>query len=284
MEEYKTRNVGGIKMKTILITGASSGIGRSTTRFFSEKGWNVIASMRSPEKETELNQLKNVMVVKMDVENEMEIQEAIQQGIDHFGKIDVLLNNAGYCAFGAFEAASEDQMKRQYEVNVFGVMRTTQAILPHFREWQAGRIINVSSIGGQIANPFLSLYQSSKFAIEGFSESLFYELAPHNIEVKLIEPGNIETNFTGRSLVVLEKEELKDYDEQVKKFLQVLMKDREQGNVSQPEKVAEEIYRAAIDQSKQLRYLVGDDAMALYKMRKERTDEEFVHMMSQMLG
>ncbi|WP_028776066.1 SDR family oxidoreductase [Shimazuella kribbensis] len=262
-------------MKTILITGASSGIGRAAANYFSEQGWNVVATMRSPEKETELDRLDRVLVTKLDVEQKETIQDAITKGIEHFGKIDVLLNNAGYSTFGPFEAATDLQMKRQFDVNVFGVFHTIQAILPHFRTNKEATIINISSIGGKVAFPFLTLYHASKWAIEGFSESLFYELAAHNIKVKVVEPGNVATNFTGRSLDVLSDDSLETY----KSYVDTVMKkqlESFQTNVSKPEFIAKVIYEAATDQTNRFRYLAGGDAEFLNNMRKESSDEDFM--------
>jgi NADP-dependent 3-hydroxy acid dehydrogenase YdfG len=124
--------------KTILITGASSGIGKVTAKYFQEKGWNVVATMRNPEKETELTQLDNVLLTRLDVQDLASIQNAISEGISKFGKIDVLLNNAGYGAYGVLEATPIEKIKRQFDVNVIGVLETIKAILPHFRENKAG--------------------------------------------------------------------------------------------------------------------------------------------------
>lgn len=262
-------------MKTILITGASSGIGRATANYFSEQGWNVIATMRSPEKETELNKLDRVLVTRLDVEEKDTIQDAITKGIEHFGKIDVLLNNAGYAAFGVFEAATDVQVKKQFDVNVFGVMNTIKAILPHFRTNEEGMIINISSIGGRVTFPLISLYHASKWAIEGFSESLYYELATQNIKVKVIEPGNVATDFTGRSLEVIMDDSLEVYRTYYETVLQKQMESF-QTNVSTPELVAKAIYEAATDQTERFRYLVGEDAKFLENMRKESSDEDFM--------
>ncbi|WP_134683634.1 SDR family oxidoreductase [Brevibacillus migulae] len=266
-------------MKTILITGASSGIGRAAAMYFSEQGWNVIASMRSPEKETDLNHKERVLVTKLDVVEKETIVEAISKGIEHFGKIDVLLNNAGYAAIGALEAANDLQIKKQFDVNVFGVIHTTKAILPHFRANKEGMIINISSVGGRVAFPLLSLYHASKFAIEGFSESLFYELATHNIRVKVVEPGNVATDFTGRSLEILTDDTLEAYsaytETVVKKQLESF-----QTNVSSPDQIAMTIYKAATDQTDRFRYLTGEDAEFLMRAREENSDERFMSMIS----
>ena len=188
------------KSKTILITGSSSGIGRATAIKFQQEGWNVIATMRSPEKESELNNLENVFVTRLDVQNIDSIESALKAGIEKFGKIDVVLNNAGYGLMGTFESASRESIRRQFDVNVFGLFDVTRAILPHFRSNKSGVIINISSIGGRMTFPMMPLYHSTKFAVEGFSESLHYELEPLGIQVKVVQPGGVATEFAGRSL------------------------------------------------------------------------------------
>lgn len=262
-------------MKTILITGASSGIGKGAAKYFCQQGWNVIATMRSPEKETELSQLDHVLVTRLDVENKETIEAAITAGITRFGKIDALLNNAGYAAFGAFEAATDKQVRKQFDVNVFGVLQTIQAILPHFRANGEGTIINISSVGGRVTFPLLSLYHASKWAVEGFSESLFYELAEQNIKVKVVEPGNVATDFTGRSLDLLTDDSLEVYKSYTDTVLQKQMASF-QTNVSSPDQIAETIYEAAADPSDRFRYVAGEDAKFLLDIRSKSSDEEFM--------
>jgi NADP-dependent 3-hydroxy acid dehydrogenase YdfG len=158
--------------KTVLITGASSGFGKETAKEFQQNGWNVIATMRSSEKEQELNKLENVFVTRLNVQEPASIEMAVQSGIEKFGNIDVLVNNAGYGLMGVFESATRAQIQNQYAVNVFGLMDVTLALLPHMRQQGKGAIINVTSFGGVVGLPFGSLYNSSKFAVEGFSEAL----------------------------------------------------------------------------------------------------------------
>src|ERR1700743_1347839 len=157
---------------TVLITGASSGFGRETAKLFHSKGWNVIATMRSPEKETELTALPNVLVTKLDVTDSASIKSAIAAGTEKFGGIDVLVNNAGYGAMGPLEASTEAQVRNQFEVNFFGLVAVTKAVLPLMREKRSGVIINVSSVGGRVTFPFSSLYHATKFALEGLTESI----------------------------------------------------------------------------------------------------------------
>lgn len=261
-------------MKTIFITGASTGIGRTTVKYFAERGWNVAATMRSPEQETELTSLNNVLVLRLDVEKEDTIQPALAKAIGHFGKIDVLLNNAGYGTMGLIEAATEEQIRRQFEVNVFGLIRMTKAMLPHFRSNQEGLLINISSMAGRVTFPTMSLYHASKFAVEGFSESVSYELASQNIKVKLIEPGAIKTDFGGRSMEFYFNDTLTDYKRFSTAFRSKLGEmEKQPSYASPPEMVAETIYQAATDGTPQFRYVVGEDAKMLIHM-KENTDEE----------
>ncbi|MFC5647682.1 SDR family oxidoreductase [Paenibacillus solisilvae] len=269
-------------MSTILITGASSGIGKATARFFADKGWNVIATMRSPEKETELTGQENIEVIKLDVENRNEIHEAINSGIARFGRIDILLNNAGYGTMGVFEAATEEQLQKQFSVNVFGIFAATRAILPHFRANKSGIIINVSSMGGKITFPNGSLYHSTKFAIEGFTEGVYYELASQNIKVKIIEPGAIATDFMSRSMDHLVDESLTDYKEYLDNMNRKLLTMFAGNNFTQAEEVAAVIYQAATDDSDQLRYVIGEDARSAIEMRNQAGDEAYVKNTAQM--
>jgi NAD(P)-dependent dehydrogenase (short-subunit alcohol dehydrogenase family) len=250
--------------KTVLITGASSGIGKATAKRFQKNGWNVIATMRSPEKETELTSLENTICPELDVTKTETITQAIAQGIERFGKIDVLVNNAGYAVVGAFELAKKEQIKNQFDTNVMGLMAATQAILPHFRKNNAGVIINVSSMGGRFAIPLYSLYHATKWAVEGFTESLQFELEPFNINVKLIEPGAIKTDFYERSANEIAAEDT-DYETFVKRTMPQMKQAGENG--SEPEKVADVIYRAATDRGGKLRYIVGKDAKFLLFLR-----------------
>lgn len=271
-------------MSTIFITGASSGIGKATAKYFAEKDWNVVATMRSPEKELDLRELENVLVLQLDVEKKSTIEQAVNEVISRFGKIDVLMNNAGYGTMGLFEAASDEQIQRQFDVNVFGLMKMTRAILPHFRANQHGIIINVSSMGGKITFPTMSLYHATKFAVEGFTESLYFELLSQRIRVKLIQPGMVKTDFFGRSIEFLSDESLTDY----RGFLNAMsvgrkkMDENPQGQPSSPRKVAEVVYQAATDDSTQLRYVVGEDAKALITMKEDHGDEAFLKYMSNM--
>lgn len=261
-------------MKTIVITGSSSGIGKATAKYFAEKGWKVAATMRRPENEIELNQLDNVSLYALDVTDEASIANATQQILRDFGTVDVVLNNAGYAVAGPFEATTAEQIQRQFATNVFGLMSVTRAFLPHFRANKAGLFLNVSSIGGRVTFPFLSLYHSTKWAVEGFSESLAYELGELGIQVKIIEPGGVDTDFAGRSMVFAVEEGLTAYNEALGKFQANQGKSGLAANTA--DFLAEGIYNAATDGKTQLRYLIGPDAEQVYGMRQQIGDDAFV--------
>jgi NAD(P)-dependent dehydrogenase (short-subunit alcohol dehydrogenase family) len=182
--------------KTVLITGCSSGFGKASAKLFADKGWNVIATMRRPEAEEELTKLADVLLTRLDVQERDSIGAAIEAGMARFGTIDALMNNAGFGLFGLFEATPREKIEEQFDVNVFGAMDVTRALLPHFRANNNGLILNISSGAGMFTLPMLSLYCASKFALEGFSEALSYELSSQHITVKVIEPGGVvSTNF-----------------------------------------------------------------------------------------
>ena len=266
--------------KTILITGSSSGIGKATAKYFHEKGWNVIATMRSPEKETELNQLENVLITKLDVQDQNTITTAIAEGIEQFGAIDVLFNNAGYGLMGTFESIDRSSVQRQFDVNVFGLFDVTRAMIPHFREQKKGMIINVSSVGGRIAFPLISLYHATKFAVEGFSESLRYELAPLGVGVKIIEPGAIATDFGGRSLDFQHNQELTDYNSYVERFMGSFEAMTDPKNMSTATSVAAIVYKAATDETQTVRYVAGADAEQWLATKHQMEDAAFADMIN----
>jgi NAD(P)-dependent dehydrogenase (short-subunit alcohol dehydrogenase family) len=260
--------------QTIFITGASSGIGKETAKLFQSKGWNVIATMRNPEDETELNQLENVLITKLDVLGLDSIQTAFELGVQRFGRIDVLLNNAGYGAYGPLETFSRDKIVRQFNTNVIGLLDVTKALLPHFRQNKKGIIINISSIGGKMTFPLGSLYHGTKFAVEGISESLNYEVEQFGGQVKIIEPGMIATDFGGRSFDFSNDENMSEYQNIVNALMTAMPTMAK--NASPSIVVAEVIFEAATDGKKQLRYTAGEDAKILIENRLQFDDTTFI--------
>ena len=252
--------------KTILVTGASSGIGKTIAAYFQAMGWNVAATMRNPENETELIELENIKCIRLDVTNDESIKFAIDETIQAFGGIDVIVNNAGYSTLGPFEAASKAQIQQQFDTNVFGLMNVTRAILPYFREKRNGVIINIASAGGRMTWPLYTLYHGTKWAVEGFSESLQYELRPFNIRVKIIEPGSIKTDFWGRSQEVITKKGLDVYEEYVNTVVPNLQKSG--ANAPEADVVARVVYKAATGNSWRLRYQAGSGAAFFMFLRR----------------
>lgn len=270
--------------KTILITGASSGIGRATAVKFQKEGWNVIATMRTPKNETELNNLSNVLVTKLDVLEIDTIDTALQEGIDKFGKIDVILNNAGYGLMGTFESAKRESIIRQFGVNVQGLFDVTQKALPHFRKNKEGMFINISSIGGRMTFPLMPLYHATKWAVEGFSESLRWEMAHIGVTVKIVEPGGVATDFGGRSMDMQHNPELAEYNDFVGGFMEAMKAAMDPANMSKPDQIAEVIYKAATDGKDTLRYRAGADALQILDARSKISDDEFFAMQKQQFG
>jgi NAD(P)-dependent dehydrogenase (short-subunit alcohol dehydrogenase family) len=258
---------------TILVTGASSGIGKACAELFLKRGWNVAATMRDPGKGDYLQSYPQAKIYRLDVTEPQSIQDTIAEVISDFGAIDAVLNNAGYGAVGVFESASAEQIRRQFDTNVFGVMSIISHILPHFRAKREGTILNVSSMGGKVTFPLFSLYHSSKFAVEGFSESLHYELRPLGIRIKLIEPGIIQTDFNTRSWDRMDDEALPDYGAYVEASMNSIAKSYRKGVSA--EAVAETVFKAATDGSSRLRYAVGQPAPLLLTLRKLLPDRWF---------
>ncbi|HEY4201668.1 MAG TPA: SDR family oxidoreductase [Devosiaceae bacterium] len=268
--------------QTVLITGASSGIGKAASQLFAAKGWNVVATMRKVADGGELAALGDVLVTRLDVADRDSIAPAIEAGIARFGKIDLLLNNAGYGQFGVFEATPREKIMAQFDVNVFGVMDVTRAMLPHFRANKGGGIINVSSGAGLFTLPMISLYSASKFALEGFSEALAYELGAQNIFVKLIEPhgGVTETNFNQRQAAntVVDDAVLADYAGFIEKTNAVFAGMVRASSMTSAD-VANVIYGAATDGTERLRYFVGDDNRDVMKARYDLSEDDYVRFM-----
>ena len=267
--------------QTILITGASSGIGKVTAKLFQANGWNVVATMRSPEKEDELTTLDNVLVARLDVTDEASITQAVDAALERFGAIDVLLNNAGYGAYGPLEAFPLDRIRRQFETNVIGLLAVTQAVLPHMRKAGSGTIVNISSIGGQMAFPLGALYHGTKFAVEGLSEALHYELEAAGIKMKIVEPGLINTDFGGRSFDFVNDEGMIEYQPVVQKLFALWGQYTES---SEPGVVADVIWQAVTDGTDTLRYRAGADAVDLLDNRKALDDAAFIGGLKAQMG
>ena len=234
---------------TVLITGASSGIGEATARRFLDAGWNVAACMRRPERHRFDASAPGLAVLPMDVTDEASVASAVEAAASRFGAIDVLVNNAGYALLGPVEGLTPEALRRQLETNLVGLVAVTRQVLPGMRARRRGVVVNIASIGGRMAFPFAAAYHATKFAVEGLSESMRFELQPHGIRIKVIEPGPIRTNFLGGSA---EWAEHPAYATEFARFR--TMSDRLNATLPTPDRVADTVFRAATDGSDRLRY------------------------------
>ena len=273
--------------KVAIVTGSSSGIGYETALLLARNGFRTYATMRNLEKAKNISDVAkkeklSLYTIKLDVTDEKSVSDAIKTIKSDAGRIDVLVNNAGYGLTGSLEDLSMSEIKAQYETNVFGLIRTTQAVLPTMREQKSGIIVNISSIGGKMALPLSSPYIGTKFAVEGLSESISYDLEPFGIKVVIIEPGAIKTNFdTGMVIAKKNQNPSSPYFSAMQKLqgaLQSVVK-----NGTPPAKVAEVILNAITTPNPSLRYTVGDDAALLAQKRKELPDSEFQKLVLEFL-
>jgi len=246
-------------MNSVLITGCSSGIGRETAFYFHNMGWRVAATMRSPEKEMELNSLPDVFVDSLDVTSKDSINSAIENAIKQFNKIDVLVNNAGIGFFSVFEETDEAVIRETFETNIFGTMWVTQACLPHFRKNRHGTIINVISTMPQVGLPLATLYCATKKVVEGLSHALYFELLPFGIKVKFVQPGSTRTSIAMQHDPPNEPL-IEDYRAMCTGVSQWLKHRYETGEADPPEEVAKEIFSAATSNSSRYRFLSSRDA------------------------
>lgn len=245
----------------LLLTGSSSGIGRATALHFAERGWTVIATMRTPDKADAALRRSGIELLPLDVTDAGSIRRAVADTIARFGPIDALVNNAGYGLVGAFEATTPEQVERQFRTNVFGLMDLTREVLPHMRERKSGVIVNIASMGGRITFPLYSVYHATKWAVEGFTEALTYELAPHGVRVKIVEPGPIRTDFYERSMDLVKKEGLTAYDSFTASVMPKMQEAGEKG--PGPEVVAKVVWKAVTDGSARLRYQANSQQILL---------------------
>jgi NAD(P)-dependent dehydrogenase (short-subunit alcohol dehydrogenase family) len=273
--------------KVAVVTGSSTGIGYETSLILSRNGYLTYATMRN------LNKSENIRLVatkenlpiqtkQLDVTDDISVKNAIQTISSEAGRIDVLVNNAGYGLNGAFEDLAIDEIKAQYETNVFGLVRTTQAVLPIMRRQKSGTIVNISSGAGRFGFPSGSAYVSTKFAVEGLSESMSYELEPFGIRVVIVEPGAIRTNFfDGLVIAKKSKDPNSPYSQIMKKTVagfEEMMK-----NASYPDLVAKVVLNAIRDKNPSLRYLAGSDVEAWLGGKRKMADEELYKTMKQNL-
>lgn len=254
-----------MKTKTIFITGVSSGIGLATAQYFLDKNWNAVLVTRKISPSLQKLASERCLIIQADIKNKKEIEKSCNLAIKTFGPIDVVVNNVGYGLLGPAETTTTEQITDQLQVNILSTILVTQAFIPHFREKSSGIFVNISSMMGKIPFPFFSFYNATKFAIEGFSESLAYELEPFNIAVKIIEPGTIRTNFFTSSLQETNSKQTL-YESFYKKVITSVKKRGQQGE--SPEVVAETIYNAINDNKQFGRYTPDPTAKLLIFLRK----------------
>lgn len=257
--------------RTIFITGSSSGLGRAAATLFSARGWTVLATMRSPDKETELARLPKVVLLPLDITDPRQIEKAVKEAVTS-SDVDVVFNNAGYGMAGPLEGMTDEQMLRMVNTNLMGPIRITKAFIPHFRKRRAGLFINTSSIGGLITVPFNSMYHATKWAVEGWSESMAFELKQLGIGLKIVEPGGMKTDFFTRSFDVGRHP---NYDRLMDRVMSAITDPKQMESYSTPAQIAEVVYEAATDGRDQLRYIAGPDAKATYAARLQQGDEAF---------
>jgi len=268
--------------RTVLITGCSSGIGRAAVLRFARAGWRVAATMRKRSDAGEFASLPEVLVHELDVTDQRSVKAAVDATLARFGRIDVVVNNAGFGLFGPFELASNADIDRELATNVLGVFNVTRAVLPTMRAQRAGVIINVASVGGLTTLPFNSLYHATKYAVVGFTESLNHELAEFGIRAKFVAPGGIATDFAGRSLALTFGDDQHPYAASVAKV--VAAYDKRRGSYAKPELPAEVIFTAATDGTRQIRYIAGADAEALLAARARLDDAGYLQLMQASFG
>jgi NAD(P)-dependent dehydrogenase (short-subunit alcohol dehydrogenase family) len=266
-----------------IVTGSSGGIGLATSLALARNGYLTYATMRNLAKRDSIQSVADkehlpIRVVQLDVTDENSIKKAIQSILSEADRIDLLVNNAGYALTGAFEDIGIDEIEAQYETNVFGVIRVTQAVLPIMRKQGSGRIINISSGAGRIGYPGGSAYVSSKFALEGLSESMAYEIEQFGIKTVLVEPGFVRTNFS-ENIVTAKKAQ--DPNSPYSQMMQMMSSIRGKmlENASDADLVAEVVVEAATAKEPSLRYLAGKDVQQMVAAKKSMSDEEFQKMM-----
>jgi len=268
--------------KVAIITGCSSGIGLETAIHLTKNGFRVFATMRNLEKADSLKKRAesenlNIEISQLDVTDDLSVKNAVSQMVNKTGRIDVLVNNAGYAIIGAAEDLSSEELQAQFDTNVFGVFRTTRAVLPTMRNQKSGKIITISSIAGFSGFPSMSAYCSTKFAIEGFTESLRYELGPFGISACVIEPGVIKTPIMETAPIAKKTKDGSAYSEMIQK-IGMGIRGMMENQSSPPLVVAEAVLKAATAENPEIRYTAGDDAKMLAAARNSKSDEEFEEM------
>ena len=276
-----------VNQQVAVVTGSSSGIGYETSLILARNGFLTYATMRNLNKSENMKLIvakENlpIQIRQLDVTHDVSVKNAIQEISSEAGHIDVLVNNAGYGLNGAFEDLAMDEIKAQYETNVFGLVRTTQAVLPIMRRQKSGTIVNISSGAGRFGFPGSSAYVSTKFAVEGLSESMSYELEPFGIKVVIVEPGVIRTNFVDGMVVAKKSQDPNSPYSQITQKIATGFEEMMK-NASSPDLVAKVVFDAITDEKPSLRYLAGSDVETWLGGKRKMADEEFLKVMKQNL-
>ncbi|OHT13944.1 Estradiol 17-beta-dehydrogenase [Tritrichomonas foetus] len=256
-------------MKTIVITGSSSGIGKASAKLFATKGWTVIATMRTPENEKELTKYPNIHIYPLDISNAEQVKEISAQILSKFD-VDVLFNNAGYGMKCCFEDMKDDEMMQSINTNIVGMVHVTQQFIPHFKKRKNGLILTTTSLAGEIGLLYDGIYAADKWAVTGISEMLYYELAPYNIQVKILVPGVVKTSFKMVGNPAMSEEQQEFVDRQLKFFIPDF------NQIEEMTEAAEDAYFAVADQDQdRFTYVTGAVAKQIIKKRQELGNEEF---------
>ena len=261
-----------------LVTGCSSGIGLETAIALSREGHFTYATMRDVKKSESLDKIVNdeglpIKVLELDVDSEKSVDDAIAKIMEEKGRVDTLINNAGWGMWGAVEDVSIEEFKQQFETNFFSIIRLIQKVAPIMRKQKSGNIVNVSSVAGKIGFPVSPAYISSKFALEGLSECIRFELGPFGINVIIIEPGVIKTNFFDSMKMAKKSNSDSVYNEITSKVVSGVKMMAEMG--TEPKEVADTIIKSINEEKPLPRYIVGNDAMMFLEAKKMKTDIEF---------
>ena len=272
--------------KTAVVTGSASGIGFETSLLLAKNRFSTCATVRDLDKAKAIRDISDkgelpITVMELDVTSDKSVSDAIDRVVKESKRIDVVVNNAGYGQGGALEDDSMDEIKALFETNLFGAIRVMKAVLPIMRKQHSGIIVNVSSMGGRIGFPFGTAYHSTKFALEGISESMRYETEPFGIKVILIEPGVIRTNFSSNYRI---GQKAADPRSPYLSMLQAMQKafERYSGQeITPPEEVAKVILKAVTSENPEIRYVVGNDAIQLMEAKKRMSDLEFEGLVKQ---
>jgi NAD(P)-dependent dehydrogenase (short-subunit alcohol dehydrogenase family) len=274
------------QMPVAVVTGSSTGIGLATSLALAKEGFHTYASMRNLDKSVDITSKADngnlpLTVLQMNVDDDNSVNDTIQKIMSDKGRIDVVVNNAGYALFGAFEQTAMQDGRAQLETNFFGTVRVIKAVLPIMRKQHGGIIVNLSSMAGRIAFPFDSFYHASKFAVEGLSESLQYEVEPFGVKVILIEPGAVKSDFM-KNLKSTGNIEDSPYRPVIQKVTESF--ERTTQNAISPEQVASVILKAVISDNPDFRNVVGEDVKSILQLKANKSDKEFQTFMKKQFG